>query len=109
MYCKFTQDTTSRLLCLLQVVAATRIHNRHLRTQFGRHWQPGGAVEYLFFDDPAGVLVGEPVLCIRPRSLQARQPLTFTSAYSSSLGPTTGQRYREDSRWCILLCATPSP
>ena len=46
------------------MVAATRIHNRHLRTQFGRHWQPGDTFEYLFFADPAGALVGEPVLCI---------------------------------------------
>lgn len=47
---------TAATLCLLpQVVAATRIHNRHLRAQFGKHWQPGAAFEYLFFTGPAGV------------------------------------------------------
>ena len=39
---------------LPQVVAATRIHNRHLRAQFGKHWQPGAAFEYLFFTGQAG-------------------------------------------------------
>lgn len=38
-----------------QVLAATRIHNRHLRAQFAKHMDADDAFEYLFYCNPAGV------------------------------------------------------
>lgn len=41
----------------VQVLAATRIHNRHLRVQFAKQARPAEDFEYLFFCDPTGVFV----------------------------------------------------
>jgi hypothetical protein len=40
----------------VQVLAATRIHNRHLCAQFAKRAQPADEFEYLFFCDSTGVL-----------------------------------------------------
>lgn len=98
-------STHPRLVFLLpQVVAATRIHNRHLRAQFGKHWQQGDAFEYLFFTDPAGapppikaiaLLLYAPLRhCLKRfqtfKQLSESQPALPSSLQSTPAGPLAG-------------------
>jgi hypothetical protein len=81
-----------------QVLAATRIHNRHLRTQFAKHMDADDAFEYLFFCNPAGV-----VGCVRAG--KGRQTVWSMHTYIALAHVQTASGVAYQATCALLSCS----